>query len=304
MKKKFLIAGLCVAMGVVMLISTAFASMSGSSGYEIYKSALKNTAHTKSLTGNFSMSIKDNGKSIADAETIMKSNRQEGISSHLTVIKAGEQEKIMESYRKDGTLIVRENGSDVYNVIQGDPEKGNRFKHRMSHDENEDPEVSKAGELVLDALVGDLKNYVTAGEKADGGSEVTVQLSGNQIPAVANALTSLALRSASEDGKREKAHMLGSGEFSMDINHPELVEDIRITNINLTADINKDNLIEKQAMDITVSGRDKDGNAHKVEISIDMDLSGFNNTTPDAVDLTGKQVKTIDREELRDRHGN
>ncbi|UUZ95625.1 hypothetical protein LJK87_14985 [Paenibacillus sp. P25] len=52
-------------------------------------------------------------------------------------------------------------------------------------------------------------------------------------------------------------------------------------------------IVEQDAV-LTLTGKDASGTAHEVVIDAKLGLSGFDSTTPDQVDLTGKQVQTID----------
>jgi hypothetical protein len=76
---------------------------------------------------------------------------------------------------------------------------------------------------------------------------------------------------------------------------PKLVDGISISNVDLKADINGQNLITAQEAKITINGQDADGNTHTIIINASIDFSAFNQTTPDTVDLTGKQVETMQR---------
>ena len=83
----------------------------------------------------------------------------------------------------------------------------------------------------------------------------------------------------------------------MDLDFPALTKDVKVEDIRLAADINKDQLVEHQQGQIIIRGTDDAGQAHKIVIQISFDLSGFGQTTPDIVDLTGKRVEVIERSE-------
>ena len=74
---------------------------------------------------------------------------------------------------------------------------------------------------------------------------------------------------------------------------PQLESGIKVVSVNVTGDINKDNIISNQVAKIVLSGVDAKGVTHKVTINATLNLSKINSTTPDTIDLTGKQVKTI-----------
>ena len=80
---------------------------------------------------------------------------------------------------------------------------------------------------------------------------------------------------------------------------PKLTSDISIDSADMKAELDKDNFITSQVGNIVISGKDADGNSHSITVNIDMSMSGFNSTTPDTVDLTGKQVKTIQMKKFK-----
>ncbi|MCX7923172.1 MAG: hypothetical protein N3B21_14360 [Clostridia bacterium] len=300
MNKKLVTMGVSIAVGSVMLFTTAFASMTTATGYETYKSALKSTAAVKNFTGDFELTVKDNGKTLIDIDSALKADCEKELMSNSTIVKSDTEEKRMEMYGQDKKAIIKTDDSEVYNIISTEHDK--KFKHGRANKENMNPEEIEAVEKVVDALVGNLQNYVTASNKADDEKEVSVQLSGNQIPAVVNALASLGIKYGHDEERISSRHKNNSP-FNHDIkvNAPKLVDDIRIDSVDMKAEINKENLIETQIVNIKVSGKDADGKNHDVDVAIKMALSDFNNTVPDSVDLTGKQVKTINPEDFKHR---
>ena len=83
MKKKLIVTALSVTVGVVLLVSTAFASMSASSGYDTYKSSIKNMVTVKSFTGNVQISLKDNGKDLATINSKVKADNSSEIKFEI-----------------------------------------------------------------------------------------------------------------------------------------------------------------------------------------------------------------------------
>ncbi|MCX8132180.1 MAG: hypothetical protein N3I35_19060 [Clostridia bacterium] len=300
MKKKIALTVACIVLGVMMLVTTAFAGATGNSGYEAYKDALRKSFESKSFSTRLDASIKDNGKVLAEASAIIKSNHE--TMSSVTSVKTNSQEKIMETYVQADKTVIRDGESDIYYVIE---HKEHSKRHSDRDYENKyNYEDSKAGETIVDALVGNMKNYFSLNEKADGSKNVSFQLSGTQIPSVVNVLASVGIREASKENYRDSKHMTPFGkDFNFeDIELPKLVDDIRISSVDFDADINKDNIIDSQLTNITVQGKDASGVEHEVVLSINMDFSDFGITTPDVVDLTGKQVQNIDPEEFEREH--
>ncbi|UUZ95627.1 hypothetical protein LJK87_14995 [Paenibacillus sp. P25] len=61
MKKKSLWIGAGAAVGDVLLISSAYAGIGDTPGYDAYKSAFKTTVAAKSMTENATVHVTDNG---------------------------------------------------------------------------------------------------------------------------------------------------------------------------------------------------------------------------------------------------
>ncbi|MCX7708468.1 MAG: hypothetical protein N2484_01315 [Clostridia bacterium] len=300
MNKKILLTGVSIAAGCAMLFTTAFASMTGNTGYEIYKEAVKNTVKAKSFTADVRMTFKDNGKVMAEMDSTMKQSHEERAMSHITNAKVQDKEVKMETYANEDNVVLKKGSSDEYYLIKNDKKDFGRHDRKLNC--AEDPEMSKAGEVVLDALVGDLKNYVSASGNSEGGSDVTIQLEGNQIPAVVNALASLGAKGAAKDGNRPHAHGPAPFDENFDLQPPKLVDDIKITKVDVKAKINKDKTIESQIITAVLTGKDAEGKSHQIEFSADMKLKNVNSTTVDKVDLTGKQVKELKPEDIKGEH--
>ena len=72
-----------------------------------------------------------------------------------------------------------------------------------------------------------------------------------------------------------------------------LTDGVQIQSIHMEAVVSPANIIQSQQFDITFTGMDAGGSSHTLTGSLNAELSGFNGTTPDSVDLTGKQVVQV-----------
>ncbi|WP_232322434.1 hypothetical protein [Brevibacillus parabrevis] len=80
---------------------------------------------------------------------------------------------------------------------------------------------------------------------------------------------------------------------------PALQEDVHLEQVVLNATINEQNLIERQTAKVELVGTDASGVVHTLQLTVDVRLSDLAVTTPERVDLTGKQVEKVTREEMR-----
>lgn len=272
-----LVSGLVI--GGSMLLGTAYANASQLSGYEAYKLAVKDTANLKNFTANAKVSVTDNGSKIIDGSAAIKMNKDADAMSETNVLNENGKTITMNSYKQDGKNIRKTSTSDEYTVMEG--KKGN-FKNK----DTENAQMTKAAEVVFDTLVGDMKNEVLAVDNGDGTKKVTVSINENEVTPAVNAIVSMALGNANH---RE----MNKGKNEIEANIPELQGDITVKSVDATASVDKNDIILNQTVKITVVGKDAQGKQHEITVDASADLSNVNSTTPDKLDLTGKQVKTI-----------
>lgn len=303
MKKKVLMMGAGLTLGSALLVSSAFAGIGGAKGYEAYKSAMKNTAAVASSTQHISLSIQDNGNELMRVTTTVKENDAVGGVSGKAAIKAGPTSQTFDFYNQEGKQIFKAGNSDTYYVIK----ESGREKWKGKDIGQDDATLSKEMENVVDALVGNLKNYVNLSDTSDGNKTIDVKLTGSQIPAAANVIGSLFVKGAlsGKHAQQEMDHQqlgqnaLGLNVQQMAAHFPKLTQDVNIDEVALHATIDGNNYIISQDIDFTISGKDVSGQAHKVVISTDIDTSNINATKPDIIDLAGKQINAIQEQNSR-----
>ncbi|TDF94397.1 hypothetical protein [Paenibacillus piri] len=295
MRKKWLIAGTGFGIGAVMLVVGGLSAMANTSGYDAYKTAAKNLKAESSLTANADLTITDNGKNVLSGTANVKLNHAAGMAGSVAAaFNDGTNTQTLNVFCEEGKVIFKSSADDVYRVMD---HSGSGPQH-----EGDKPGMPKAAEQVLDQLMGNMKGLATVENGLDGGKEASLHLSGSQIPAVVNALGSLAVSPKNHDGSGW--HRGGWNEDGKDgnpffaasdlkVNMPKLVDDIKVEAVNLDAKINPDNVLVGQTAEINVTGKDSSGNSHAVAIRLHVDFSGFNQTSPDRIDLTGKQTVPI-----------
>ncbi|GGA09166.1 hypothetical protein GCM10008018_63450 [Paenibacillus marchantiophytorum] len=301
MKKKWLMLGGAVGISSIVMVTTGFSALASTSGYDAYKSALKNTKTVQNVAVQAAAALQDNGNVLASANGSFKVSLDSKTASGNADVLANGTQQSLSFYKQDNQTVLKSNASDVYFVKQ----EGDK-KHKTEKKLNE-TEIPQQVETVIDALVGNLKDYVAVDTKTDGTKEISIQLDNAQIPTVVNALAPIAIKEASKDehdGKQKNAAgQAVATPFNEDFLKnaaPQLTQDIKIEKVSIKASINADNYISHQEADLTVSGKDDSGAAHQVTLHLQADLSGYNQTTPDTVDLTGKTVQNL----KHDRHGN
>ncbi|MCH1641477.1 hypothetical protein MJ257_15295 [Paenibacillus timonensis] len=308
MNQKWIKRGAVFGIGAALLLGSGLSAMAGTSGYETYKTAIKQTYATSSLTNQGSIVVTDNGKTIVNAKLEVKLNKEKDTLSANIEVTGASGTQTFQAYKQEGKMVfVGGDDAGTYRVLPL-AEDEQRFG-----DGDFDP--PQHAEQLMEALMGNIKDLATVQELPSGGKQTTLHLSGSQIPAIVQAAGSLAaghmaaadkmMAEGGRDAHRGHGMMTGASSNAMMSMHPSLMDfdlpaltkDVKVEDIRFDADINKDQLVEHQQGQMIVSGTDEAGQAHEVVIKASFDLSGFGQTTPDTVDLTGKRVETIERRE-------
>ncbi|MBX4270955.1 hypothetical protein [Clostridium estertheticum] len=284
MNKKIIAIITTLAISGGVLMGTAYAGASQLSGYDAYKLAIKDTANLKNETAVLKVSVSDAGKDLVDVSSNIKVNKAANTMSNATTVKSSTGTEDFSTFKQAGKSISKSSTSEVYNVKEENNRKNLNKKAEVTN-----PEVAKSMEVVLDTLVGSMKNNVAVTDNEDGTKKVAVNLSQENIVPLVNAITSIALT------KNNDEPMLNEKAGNLDVKNmlPQLASGITVKSVVVTGDINKDNIITAQVAKIVVTGLDAKGVAHEVTINAALSLSNINATTPNTVDLTGKQVKTV-----------
>ncbi|NOV03862.1 hypothetical protein [Paenibacillus planticolens] len=305
MKKKWLMLGSAVGVSGIVMVTTGFSALASTSGYDAYKSALKNTKTVQNVAVQAAAALQDNGSVLVSANGSFKMSLDtETASGNAEVVANGTPQSLIFYKQKDQTVL-KSSASDVYFVKQEGAKK-----HKDEKKLNE-TEIPQQVETVIDALVGNLKDFVAVDANSDGTKEIAIQLDNAQIPAVVNALAPIAIKEATKaenDGEKKDdtadANKLPFQEDFLKNAAPQLTQDIKIEKVSIKATVNASNYITHQEADLTISGKDDSGAAHQVNLHLQADLSGFNSTSPETIDLAGKTVQTLKQDHHGKQHGN
>jgi len=265
--------------GCMLLSVTVVASANGASGYETYKSAAKNIAVTSNATFSTSFDVKDNGNTSISGTSVEK---LEGVNnSSITNIKIGDVAQETETSRIDGQTILKD-GENYYSRASNDKARNDKMEKKFDASSSK----AKLGEMVLDTLVGDVKNQFVI-----DGDTISVNLEGAQIPELAKLAISAAAEEQNnkQDSNTDEAGKDGLKDALKSI--PNL-KNIDIKSLSMTAKVNGSTLTDN-SFKIAITGDDESGVSHEFEVSTDTTISGVNSTKADSIDTTGKQVQTM-----------
>ena len=283
LRKKKTALVISLALGVLLIATTAFADITNKSGYDQLKESIKQTAEIcstqlDSFTFEASMVLKDNGNVLLSENSVSKYDIMNNITENVN----NRQQLNGRSYSyysySDKYTDIRKSGdSEEYYVTKYTEEKEPlKIDNPFTEDEAKDVE------RIIDALVGSLRDHVQVEELADGSKEFYGSLNEVQIPALINALTSLQLKQ----------------EFSYRNDYAfRLTQDIYVKGVGGSASFNSDGLLESILGTATISGKDAEGNIHELTVDILFRIFDVNSTEITKPDLTGKKV--IEEEGVR-----
>ncbi|MEH7275808.1 hypothetical protein [Neobacillus vireti] len=270
---------LFAAIGIsgTLMLGSVYSISANTSGYDLYKEALKKTHTADSVTMNVHFKMEDNNKSLLSSESVFKSDSENQVSSISTRLSNETEVSTMNLYKQDGNWFVMKDGFDtVYKM-----------------DTSSRPHHSKTAELkddfenLIDVMTKNLQQQITVLEKQNGNQFIELDLTGKEVPLTANALSTLIIKHAVmiQDNSATE-----SSDFHIKAKVPELDHDITIKKIKLTAQVNKENYIEEQTVKAVVTGKDKTGTGHELVLTIDLKVTDYNQTTVAPVEIPEDMV--------------
>jgi len=176
MNKKIIAIATSLVVSGGVLMGTAYAATTQLSGYDAYKLAIVNTKNLKNETADLKLAVNDGTKNLANVSSNIKVNSTTNAMSQTTTVKSSKGSENFSTFKQAGKSISKSSTSAVYNVKE---ESNNKNFNKKAEKMN--PEVAKSMEVILDTLVGNMKDGVTVTDNADGTKKVTVALNKDQI---------------------------------------------------------------------------------------------------------------------------
>lgn len=292
--KKVMLYGTAIALsGAVMVASGLSARASGQEGYQVWKSAVKQTHQLESATVNGSVKLLDNNRPVLSAAFGAKGSHAAEAASGTLSVEQGGTVQAASFYHQEGQSVLKFDGDDTYYVIDGKEQGGKRGMHHGS-----DPAMQGHMENLMDAIAGKYKSYLELTEGPDQSKVVTLSLDDDEIPVLLNAAGALLLEKglSGERGAVHGAEGDATHPFhdKLRIIKPDIGTDVHIEQIEMKTVIGADNYIRQQNLVIAATSKDAQGQEHTWTFETAMGLSGVNQTTADTVSLDGRTVETIE----------
>lgn len=272
--KRMAVIGLVI--GCLIIGSVGAFALAGGNAYQDFKSGVMQTALEQNMTVAAEVNVRQDGASILSGEAVMQIDADARYSSSQILV--GGEKLDMENSEKDGVRISRV-GDQITSVT-------GREHDDDDHDFENSPAVLKLAEMVADLLVGDVKTHFYGGSGV-----ISVNLEGAQIPELLNVAASAAVEGmASKPGKASAEKDI----FRNVIENITITQDVSITRISMESRLN-DGYIEEIDVTITLTGKDKGGVSHEIEITCNAAISDIGSTAPAVVDTEGKEVTVKER---------
>ncbi|MFS0778895.1 hypothetical protein ABC255_23150 [Neobacillus sp. 3P2-tot-E-2] len=274
MNKKLLAV---IGISGTLMLGSVYSISANTSGYDLYKEALKKTHTAESATLDFNLNIEDNKKSILTSQSIFKSDSVNQLNSISTRLANESEVSNMNMYKQDGNWYVMKDGLDtVYKM-----DTSNNPHHSNTAELKDDVEN------LIDVMTKNLQQQITVAEKKDDKHVIELDLTGKEIPLSANALSTLMIKHAVmlQDNNETE-----SSDFHIKAKLPELDHEIAIRQVKLTARVNKENYIEQQTVKVIVTGKDKQDTRHELVLNINLNATDYNQTTVTPVEIPADKV--------------
>jgi len=322
-KSKVLMIGAAVA-AIAVFTTTAFATTSKTAGYDAFKEVLKanymsgQTIESATVGGNYTITL--DGETVLTADGAMKV-RDAGDSHNMSsdfgfTLKGVERSGSLYSSGDDSIYLVDRTHDLHYQVVNLEDDHAGRHHEWMGKEGFQERTMNKAEEVLLDFLVGGLKDNFSVSEHAGGSKTITIDVKKNDIPLPLRLLIDVA-SAERKHSKYERTHspkasaewermkqlpfFQGLEEIDLEDQLPKLTKDVAIEQVKLQLTVDANNKIQVVQGMFEVRGKDEAGVAHRVHMEGKGEFSDINATTPDVYDPAGKSIEIIDATTFVDR---
>lgn len=271
--------------GLIILIISATADIVSKTGYDNLKDSLKITASKASTSyANFTLKgdvvVRLNDTKIISSNNITRyDSRSNSLLEETFNNFPNNEEQYLLNYRDEEQRINYSSDNDVYTVYKTNRNASviNPIQNSFEHSSSEDIE------RIIDALLGNLKNYVIAEKNSDGTKTIYASIKDYQIPPLANAIASFIAKETTSQRI-----------FFSQTNIPTLAKNIYLGDVYLRLLINEDSTISNLTFSGALVGNDEDGNNHVLSLEFNGELTNINKTIVEIPDLTDKEVNVIE----------
>lgn len=263
MKKKLIAI---TAISAILVGGSALSISANNDGYQLYKTALKNT-HTLASTSasiESTVTINEEVKQTIDFEG--KYNlEQKAAQGTISLVMNNQAEQLDIALQDKHFYILNKN--KTYEI-----ERKNETEENTAH---HDPELMKIGEKIMDTLTVPLHDEFKIHKNT-----ISLDLTNKDIPAIFREIGQYMVKKGT--AAHENATM-STSEYpflteNLSASLPVLTDNIKIERVQLNAELTEENLIANQTMSMMITGEDKNGEFHEIEMNVKMAFENMNET--------------------------
>ncbi len=267
--------------GTLVLSVSAAADVIIGDGYNSAKQALKYTSKTlaneaDNFTINADFQIFVDGEQVSYEHSERKFDFVNNRTEETSESKNGDSGLFTNYYYRDSEKSINNYGDEPYYVYTNDSSPDSN-ETRLGLTDPFDEPIAQDIEKIADAFVSNMKDFVQVKDLDDGGKMYFGNLESAQIPALANALSSFALKYTVVESVR-----------GMDV--IDIKDCIALGEVSAQVSQNADGLLDSGVGTMSATGTDKDGNSHRIEMAVSVTVSDINTTVVEPVSLDGKDV--------------
>ena len=267
--------------GTLVLSVSAAADVIIGDGYNSAKQALKYTSKTlaneaDNFTINADFQIFVDGEQVSYEHSERKFDFVNNRTEETSERKDGDSGSFTNYYYRDSEKSINNYGDEPYYVYTNDSSPDSN-ETRLGLTDPFDEPIAQDIEKIADAFVSNMKDFVQVKDLDDGGKMYFGNLESAQIPALANALSSFALKYTVVESVR-----------GMDV--IDIKDCIALGEVSAQVSQNADGLLDSGVGTMSATGTDKDGNSHRIEMAVSVTVSDINTTVVEPVSLDGKDV--------------
>ena len=146
--------------GLLMAGGVWSASASSTSGYDLFKTSMKNIHNLNSFTADVQASLSDNGKEIYQVSSVSQQDIKSDTSNSSFTINNGNAAKKVEFFSNDQQEIVKSSDDESYYVEQENEGKDEGKKENQKEEELT-PQMQKDIEGIFDSLTKNYQDSIT-----------------------------------------------------------------------------------------------------------------------------------------------
>jgi guanyl-specific ribonuclease Sa len=288
MKSKIIAAA---GISTLLMAGGVLSASASTSGYDIFKTAVKKTHNVNSFTAHVQASLENNGKVVYKVDSVNAENLKEEAGHSAVQITKGGKTTNVDFYSNQNGTILKSSTDKKYYVRQ---EKDHKHEHKNEKDEKLSPQMQKDIENIFDALTKNYQDKITTSDLGNGKTELQFDLSKEQVPAVAQAVVSFYLKNMNHHENHKEKQEFASLKFGdLAPKLPKLGKNISVTRVVLKGEVNKNQYLTGQEATIYVSGDEVNGTHNDLVLTITSQLSQLNQAKVPTINLKGKKVVQI-----------